>query len=627
MAPDTCRIARLIDSRCTSFILAENAVVLSPTVLTSMMACGRRVLVRDSQAKSPVDGPERANGPVVKSQVTCARAVTWVVRWQSSNSLSAGVHMIVRFAAILALFLVTQAALAGELLHNGISLPNEWPLRPESFARDNPITPPYLLKPPEVISIDVGRQLFVDDFLIAETTLARTFHQPQWHANSPVLKAETDWERHRNRNIPFAAPFSDGVWHDPRDGLYKMWYLAGSGVFFGYATSRDGVRWERPKLGVVDWGDNLLKIEPVERDSSTVWLDLDEIDPARRFKLFYYRAGLSMRVSADGINWSKDLGAPGPSGDRCTFYRDPFRQVWVYSIRGSDRGMGRTRYYGETKEFGVPEQWQNLRELRRWACADSLDRVKRITYVDDRPDLYNLDATPYESLMLGLFTIHAKVAEGPRPKINYVTLGYSRDGFHWHRPDRRPFLDVSEDKAAWNFGNVQSVGGGCLVVGDKLYFYCSGRNSRRAEDDGTGGSTGLAILRRDGFASLDADQKGGILTTRPITFSGQRLFVNVDAPEGELRVELLDAVGKTIAPFTRANCQPVSVDSTLSEVRWTGATDGSLPAGKPVRLRFHLKSGKLYSFWVSSDKSGASSGYVAAGGPGFHGHRDTVKGK
>jgi len=36
------------------------------------------------------------------------------------------------------------------------------------------------------------------------------------------------------------------------------------------------------------------------------------------------------------------------------------------------------------------------------------------------------------------------------------------------------------------------------------------------------------------------------------------------------------------------------------------------------------KQGQLYSFWVSPDKSGANYGYVAAGGPGFDGPRDTV---
>lgn len=44
----------------------------------------------------------------------------------------------------------------------------------------------------------------------------------------------------------------------------------------------------------------------------------------------------------------------------------------------------------------------------------------------------------------------------------------------------------------------------------------------------------------------------------------------------------------------------------------------------PVRFRFHLRHGRLYSFWVSSQKSGASGGYVATGGPGFTAPTDTV---
>ncbi len=49
-----------------------------------------------------------------------------------------------------------------------------------------------------------------------------------------------------------------------------------------------------------------------------------------------------------------------------------------------------------------------------------------------------------------------------------------------------------------------------------------------------GSSTGLAVLRRDGFASLTG---AGYVTTRTVTFKGQYLFVNV---KGELRCEVLD---------------------------------------------------------------------------------------
>ena len=73
-----------------------------------------------------------------------------------------------------------------------------------------------------------------------------------------------------------------------------------------------------------------------------------------------------------------------------------------------------------------------------------------------QPQLYNLDCVAYESLMLGLFTIF----RGERPereKPNDVCIGYSRDGFHWSRPDREAFLPVSEQVGDWNWANVQSA--------------------------------------------------------------------------------------------------------------------------------------------------------------------------
>ena len=86
------------------------------------------------------------------------------------------------------LLLVAGAAPAParETLYNGIALPDEWPPRSERVTRE-PGRVPYLAEPPAVIPIDVGRQLFVDDFLIATTNLHRTFHQPEYHRANPVL--------------------------------------------------------------------------------------------------------------------------------------------------------------------------------------------------------------------------------------------------------------------------------------------------------------------------------------------------------------------------------------------------------------------------------------------------------
>ena len=112
------------------------------------------------------------------------------------------------------------------------------------------------------------------------------------------------------------------------------------------------------------------------------------------------------------------------------------------------------------------------------------------------------------------------------------------------------------------------------------------------------------------------------LTTRPIRFAGRHLFVNVDAPDGELRVEVLDREGRSIAPFTASACVPVRADSTHARVTWSSAADLAAISGEVVRFRFHLTRGRLYAFWVSASPRGESRGFVAAGGPGFRGITD-----
>jgi hypothetical protein len=491
------------------------------------------------------------------------------------------------------------AAAEGEVLYNGIRLPSPWPPRLTDIPRE-PSEPAYLTAPPAVIPIDVGRQLFVDDFLIARTTLTRTHHRPAYHAKNPVLTG--------------GMVFSDGVWYDPQDRLFKMWYFASKGGT-AYAISKDGMAWEKPEFDVQK-GTNLVQTSP--RDSSTVWLDLEEKDPQKRYKMFRSATRkeinswcLWVHFSADGIHWTE--GEPtGACGDRTTVFYNPFRKVWVYSLRSY--GQPRRRRCWEAREDVVKEaQWGESSAPPLWCGSDRLDPPREDYKV--APELYNLDGAAYESIVLGLFTIwRGQFPE--RPKPNEVCVGYSRDGWSWSRPDRRGFCPISETKGDWNYGNVQSAGGCCLVVGDELYFYCSGR--------GDGWVTSLAILRRDGFASMDATDATGTLTTRPVTFRGKYLFVNADVPEGELRAEVLDERGEVVAPFSAANCVPVRADKTLQGVGWKGAPDLGPVAGKKVAFRFHLTRGKLYAFWVSPEVSGVSHGYVAAGGPGFSGLTDTV---
>ena len=63
----------------------------------------------------------------------------------------------------------------------------------------------------------------------------------------PVLKPDQPWEL-KNQQNPCAIVFSDGVWCDPQDKLFKMWYMGGYLAGTCYATSPDGIHGTQPKL-------------------------------------------------------------------------------------------------------------------------------------------------------------------------------------------------------------------------------------------------------------------------------------------------------------------------------------------------------------------------------------------
>jgi hypothetical protein len=523
----------------------------------------------------------------------------------------------------------------GAVLYNGIQLPASWP--PLDTPTQQYRVPPYLVNRPAVVPIDVGRQLFVDDFLIDSTDLTRVQHQPVLYSGNPILAPNSQGLDPDG----LAMVYSDGVWYDPADHLFKMWYDGGYGNHICYAVSSDGLSWTKPRLpDAVVPNTNIVLQLGGGRDSTTVWMDLRD-DPSRKFKLFSYYPDnnvgyVGIYFSPDGIHWGpRQSNSPLSLWDRTTVYYNPFRGVWVNSARNSAAYLPptavlaganvRSRHYSES------------RDLQNWNPPDPTNsfEVSR----DDRdppypgstrsPDLYNLDATPYESLMVGLFSWYY-APDGP--DLAELSVGFSRDGFHWSRPTRgagpaNAFIAASNQPNTWNGYNTQSAGGGFLVVGDQLYIYFSGRNNRHSldHDASTMRYTGLAMLRRDGFYSMDAGPGPGTMTTHPVRFSGNHLFVNVADPQGQLQVEVLDVNGNVIPQFSKNNSAVISADSTAREVRWTGGSLGSL-AGQPVRFRFYLTNGELYSFWATPAATGASNGYVAGGGPGFTSNIDSGSG-
>lgn len=515
------------------------------------------------------------------------------------------------------------------MLYNGISLPAQWPPQ-RNYASDvrRGMTPFYLNQKPGVVKIDVGRQLFVDNFLIAYTTLKRVFHYPEYHAGNPILVPDKTWEK-QGANGGFAAPFSDGVWYDETDNKFKMWYMAGGGSYATkgagitcYAESVDGITWTKPDLNVIQ-GTNIVR-QGFVRDASTVWMDKQETNASRRYKMFEVSGGAGnwqyhYLTSSDGKAWRDNSTPSGAITDRSTVYKNPYRNVWVWSMRHNIRLSGaaytiRARDYMENPDPSAGNKAAKAELSAFWFGPWPNELRHPIYHNDDgSPGIYNQDATPYESIMLGMFSVW----QGPENDVcnrdgvikrNQIMLGYSRDGYSWLREDMNPFLAVDDNVSAWNNGNLQSAVGSPLIVGDKLYFYLSGR---RLVNGSEIVSTGLATLRRDGFASMSGT---GELMTETLKFKGEYFFINADV-RGSLKVEILDKSGKVIPGFSKDDCKAVTGDGVKMQVEWNNNASLKSLAGQNIRVKFYLTDGDIYAFWISDGKSGESRGYTAGGGP------------
>ena len=294
-------------------------------------------------------------------------------------------------------------------LHNGNALPDAWP--PRHIDRDGraPLPVPYLHSPPDVIPIDVGRQLFVDDFLVDTSSLTRRYCRAALHPASPVLEPATELELNGG-HCPMAAPFNDGVWYDPADGLYKLWYQAGWFDGTALATSPDGLHWQRPSLDVVPGTNAVIAPRPgYRRDGGLTWLDGDAEGESRYRMFLYFRGpaggGGEIYTSGDGVHWR----GPEPTslcGDNTSFYYDGLRRRYVFSIREGwppgAREHQRARAYHEHAEFAGAATWDPGQQVP-WARADELDRPDPL--VGDVPQLYDVNAVAYESLLLGAFAL------------------------------------------------------------------------------------------------------------------------------------------------------------------------------------------------------------------------------
>jgi hypothetical protein len=482
----------------------------------------------------------------------------------------------------------------------------------------------------------------VDDTVIERMDgVQKTLNQPKKHPGNPVLVPDRPWEGSR-------VHMYGSVVYDRQADLFKMWYWAGLGeptMSGAYATSKDGIHWDKPDLGQ-------SQFQGSKRNNRVGWMAMgmiyspDDPDPGKRYKSIHGRQGA---FSADGVNLrvppeSKDIPGAIPSDNVIPFVYDEQSKRYVAFPKVNLQSAGHERRsvsvsfsddfltWTPVKPILVPDERDD--ELAHKTVAAMRDRIE----YDDGPEwhlaqFYGHCGFPYEGMYLGLlwvFDISGWGAPlwgekdfvrhpgwGGEDGPMYVQLTSSRDLVNWERVgDRQPFMPLGAADS-YDSGQIYTTNRP-IVVGDEIWIYYAGwecthghpiewatetdkfpriSEAVKRASPRTRATINLATLRLDGWVSVDAGAEEGVLTTRPLRFEGRQLVLNVVA-KGRVSVEILDDAGTTIKGFRADDCDSFSGDAIRHVVQWRGSSDVSGLASKLVRLRFRLRDAKLYSFAI-----------------------------
>ena len=202
------------------------------------------------------------------------------------------------------------------------------------------------------IRLEPGRkQLFLDGHIVGEVrNLDRVMHRPT--KRGAVLLPDRPWDGR------FVATASAPMWIEG-EGHYKLVYegrpLKYSEEIFRWAlaTSRDGLVWEKPDLGAVEYRgsrSNNLIAAPEKKRLWHVVHDPDDPDPGRRYKGFLGHSGRRPVVSPDAVHW-RILDVPKlPSGDAGTLTYDRERRQFLGLLKFGGK-YGRSYNLSVSKDF------------------------------------------------------------------------------------------------------------------------------------------------------------------------------------------------------------------------------------------------------------------------------------
>ena len=440
---------------------------------------------------------------------------------------------------------------------------------------------------PDFVVPSGQRQLFLDDYGIGSMDgLTKTMHQPVKlgaviHPEPGVVGG------YQIRTAPFWVPEKDAF-------EFMVAETSGPTSIFQWYTSSSGISWTagaQPNMGMY-----------------MVVYDGQDPNPNRRYKTVVPNSGVA--VSPDGVHWSMVPGVPGiSSSDEYNLSLDEENHQFLLTVkRGGPYGRSvalATSYdfehwtdYGVVFHANAWDQTLGVQNIQDRLADPTLQQPIYNNPADYNVDVYNMGVFRYEGLYVGMpamFHSTGAIPTGNTDGFHLIQLVSSRDLQNWKRLGKRQSFIGASPVAGGAFDIMQIIGPSEPVVrGDTLWFYYTGLKYRAGYDapgaDPDRGGICLAVLRRDGFISLDAGDQFGTLVTDQFVLSDEHLFVNLDAPTGAMYVQVFDEDEQMVAMSDL-----MTGNLLFSEVPWVLGSVADL-LGEEVTLQFHLRDGSLYSY-------------------------------
>ncbi len=363
-----------------------------------------------------------------------------------------------------------------------------------------------------------------------------------------------------------------------------------------YATSSDGLNWEKPALGLIEFagdrGNNLLMRRATHGlHAGGVLKDSREPDPRRRYKFLHRNldAGkMAVAFSADGLRWSPPI--PWPRHDAAGDCHN--NALWAPELG---------KYVGITRGWSGERYFQGERTVLRSESDDFLHWTQPEEILrgrDPHDQLYSMPIFRYGELYLGL---PAVLRHGGRDAPDWdlvdTELALSLDTVHWERICPGQAL-IPRGAGQYPTGDYDC---GCVyaaapvVLGDEILLYYGGSNGKHTS--WREGSFNLASLKRDRFAGhspCDAAEPASV-TTNPLRLAAEPPAINAAiAPGGSIRASVQTADGAALPGFGLEDCRPMTESGLDIPLRWRDASLDRL-GGESLRLVFHIKGATLYA--------------------------------